>query len=244
MTLNIAIVDDDIMTTQLISQHLKTIFNEKGIEIVTFIFNKPEEFLSRVTSSLFHITFLDIEMPNINGIYVADLLNKNESSTKVIFVSNREDKVFDCFSTHPFGFVRKSHFQDDISKIIDALITSFTQEKDEEFLIQTGNGITKVNISDIMYVESKQHKTIIQLKSIKNPVITNTSVQDIYSSLKMKGFIMPYKGILINCAYICRFDNEEIVLIDNIKLPISRRKYSEVKEAYMEYLNNNPNIII
>lgn len=244
MTLNIAIVDDDIMTTQLISQQLKTIFNKKGIEIVNSIFNKPEEFLSRVKSSLFHITFLDIEMPNINGIYVADLLNKNDSSTKVIFVTNREDKVFDCFSTHPFGFVRKSHFQDDITKVIDALITSFTQKKDEGFLIQTGNGITKVMISDIMYIESKQHKTIVQLKGIKTPIITNTSVQDIYSSLKIKGFIMPYKGILINCAYISKFDNDEIVLSDDVKLPISRRKYSEVKEAYMEYLNDNPNIII
>ena len=56
----------------------------------------------------FHLIFLDVEMPNVNGFQLAEKLHLMASDAHIVFVSGYEDFVYDIFEHAPLAFVRKS----------------------------------------------------------------------------------------------------------------------------------------
>ena len=56
-------------------------------------------------------------MPGMDGITFIKTPGGN-SRIQIIFVSNREDKVFDALRTNPGGFIRKSRFLEDVSAVV------------------------------------------------------------------------------------------------------------------------------
>ena len=64
----------------------------------------------------YDIYFLDIDMPNINGINIAEKINKFYQDSKIIFCSMRDDLVFDTHSVNSFFFIRKSNVESDLNK--------------------------------------------------------------------------------------------------------------------------------
>lgn len=60
----------------------------------------------------YDICFLDIDLKNEDGITLAKKLKTYNSQLIIIFISQREDLVFQTFSVQPFQFIRKKHYQE------------------------------------------------------------------------------------------------------------------------------------
>ena len=73
----------------------------------------------------YDLVFLDIDMPKYSGMDVAEEIRKKSADTDIIFVSNREDRVFETFSVQPFGFIRKNCFTEDLN----ATLRQYIQKK-------------------------------------------------------------------------------------------------------------------
>ena len=60
---------------------------------------------------------MDIDLVIQNGINLVKQLKMINADLIVIFISAREDLVFDTFSVEPFQFIRKKHYdQDDLNR--------------------------------------------------------------------------------------------------------------------------------
>ena len=49
----------------------------------------------------------------------------NNKTTKIIFISNNEALVYDCFDIHLYFFIRKAFYEDDFKRLLTKI------EKDE-----------------------------------------------------------------------------------------------------------------
>lgn len=74
------IVDDE----SLALSRLKRLLNENGIEDIT-AFDNPIDALKEVTKTKFDAVFLDISMPNITGLELADSIIQLEPKTLLFF---------------------------------------------------------------------------------------------------------------------------------------------------------------
>jgi two-component system LytT family response regulator len=70
------IVDDE----SLALSRLKRLLNENGVEDIT-AFDNPIEALKEITKTRFDAVFLDISMPNITGLELADSIMQIEPKT-------------------------------------------------------------------------------------------------------------------------------------------------------------------
>ncbi len=232
-SLNLAIVDDNFETRRLMMERLKKIFYSISIHVSFFSFDSAALYLSSLENHHYNLTFLDIEMPSMDGIQLAKELQQRKIETKIIYVSNREDRVFDSLATNPFGFVRKSHFNDDIEKVIHHFIQEMKKESSSFYLLQNGKEQLTIPFEDIIYIETIKRKLCFHLNDIKTPIMTSLTFQSIEECFEKKGFLCCYKGILINYRYIKVIDESIIILQNNEQLPLSRRKVNEVKERYL-----------
>ena len=68
-------------------------------------------------------------MPNLDGLSVGRQLRRQNNLIDIIFISNREDLVFDALRINPKGFIRKSRFLQDVTGVVDSYFASLPQEE-------------------------------------------------------------------------------------------------------------------
>lgn len=152
-SIKVAVCDDEENVTEIISSTIKTAFAQKDINAVVETFVTTSALLKRMNDVVFELLFLDIDMPSMDGIKFGKLLRERQDLTEIIYVSNREDKVFDTISVRPFAFVRKSNFITDVAECINRYIKFISKKVGQVLVLQSKSGITNINIPNIMYFE-------------------------------------------------------------------------------------------
>ena len=184
---------------------------------------------------IFDLLFLDIEMPKIDGIEFGERLRRNNDRTEIVYVSAREDRVFDAFKVRPFDFIRKSNFLGDLSKVINNYLAMLESRKGGTVTVLSKSGIMNVPLSDVKYFEGYGKTETINV---------NRSMEKLEEDLGPKGFIRIHKGILVNYRFISRILVSDVELTDGEVLPLSRRKVTAIKARYLELLRGGGSVIL
>ena len=94
------IVDDE----SLALSRLKRLLNENGIEDIT-AFDNPIEALKEITKTKFDAVFLDISMPNITGLELADSIIQLEPKTFIIFQTAYSEFALEAYKSGGMGYL-------------------------------------------------------------------------------------------------------------------------------------------
>lgn len=227
------ICDDEKMAQDIVASALKTCFSKYGYVLRLDRYTDPRA-LARDVGDSYQIAFLDIDMPGMDGIDLAAKILAVSPRTSVIFISNCEDRVFDSFAVHPFGFVRKSSFLKDVESVVKLYIASQKgKEDDGRFIeIRTREGLSRFPVSEITYIECDRSIQKICFRK-DPPVETRSSMALLEESLQGCGFLRVHQGYLVNYLHIRKIDTDACVMTDGTEIPVSRRKRKEIYTEYM-----------
>lgn len=236
-----AICDDEKMATDIIASAIVTCFQSYGVNLQLDKFNSPVELEKKIETSdePYRLLFLDIDMPKVDGIMLAKRIKPLNADTEIIYISNREDRVFETFSVQPFGFIRKSKFLEDVNSVIKLYIASIADAEGKNSCItfKTGNGVIRVNVRKILYVGCFKDYQYVYVDGETDPIKVRLRMSMLEESLGQYGFIRIHQGYLLNYRYIKKIEASDIVLTDGQTLPLSRRKKQDVLLQYMRLTN-------
>lgn len=242
--LRIAVCDDDQFASEIVQDAIQRVLSNKRIQGEAYTFNSAKQLEQQMDRTDFDLLMLDIEMPGIDGISFGRKLREQGSKVDIVYVSNREDKVFESLRVNPWGFIRKKHFLEDVQGIMEAYLKHLQEEDSKKLVLRSGEDTVVIAIDDICYIEGSRKEQEIWLKEHKAPVAVKSSMQDLENELKPWGFLRVHKGYLVNYRYICMFKGNDIILEEGTAVPVSRRKMTEVKEQYMDLMQEKGNTIL
>lgn len=231
-----AIVEDEKEILEHLKSTMINAFNERHISMAFDTFSTGENFLQTFGAHYhYDVIFLDIEMPGIDGIQVCRQIRQQSPDTIVVFISNKEELVFQTFEVQPFRFIRKSEYSKLLSSLVDDVIHHLDdQKKHIIFLTEPGSGdIFSFDIRTILYVEAQRKNCLIVTE--KNTSNVRCKISDIEAQLLPYGFIKIHRSYLVNCRYIFYIGKSALQLTTRQELPISRGKVEEVKEAFRKF---------
>lgn len=243
-TIRIAICDDDDSITDIMFSSVKTAFESRSKAVDIETFNSADSLGRGMKTRVFDLLFLDIEMPRLDGIAFGERLRKANDKTEIVYVSAREDRVFDAFRVRPFGFVRKSNFLGDLTKIISLYITSREKARGETLTVQSKSGVTNVPISSVICFEGCGKYQLMKIDGKAEDIPVYRPLEKLEEELYDKGFIRVHKGFLVNYRYISRILPGSVELIGGAELPVSRRKSATIKDRYLELLKRGGSVIL
>lgn len=236
--IRIGVCDDDSMILRVIAEAVKDILSKKECVGEIEKFSSAEELWRTMEREKYSLLFLDIDMPDMNGITLAEKIRARYTDVDIIFVSNREDKVFDSLRVHPFGFVRKSMFLKDIAAILEEWLTKKPNLSRTISLPVPGEGIILLPIKDIVYIEGNKKDQIVHLNK-REPVVVRLTMDGLEKRLTGDGFIRCHKGFLINCAFISLIRYELTVeMRTGERISIGRARLQQVKEEFLSWIEN------
>lgn len=233
--ITIAICDDDSIFVDLIKQTIQEYFADNQINIPQcFCFTDSKQFLDSTQEHKYDFIFLDIEMPNLNGIEIGKAL-KHYGESFLVYVTSREDLVFDAVFNHPYGFVRKKNIEKELPIILRDMLLDYN--KTIELFSFKNQGVSAfLKLHQIYYFESC--KNIIIIHTATESYKFRDSLLSLESRLESKGFIRVHTGYLVNCIHIRNISHAQAVLDDDRIVPISRARYKTIKKTFCKIISD------
>lgn len=97
------IVDDEPLSVN----RLKRLLEESGKIDICGTFLHPLDAIDYVRDSPIDIAFLDIFMPDMNGILLSGMLHKQDEAIGVVFVTGYDDYAIDAFEMSAIDYLLK-----------------------------------------------------------------------------------------------------------------------------------------
>lgn len=243
--IQIAVCDDNKTSLKIVSESVSGIFELHGIEVKTTLFSTAKALFEGIGKNVFDLILLDIELPGVDGIKLGRTIRKNGNDCDIIFVSAREDRMYDAFEVQPFGFIRKGSFMKDAEKVITAYIEKFRSAKNRQVIMlnAVGQGSVSVPTQKIVYIEGRLKNQFVFVEGVAEPVTVNGTMKTLEAALVPFGFVRIHSGFLLNMRFLNSIGESEVMLTSGAKLPMSRRNVTNVKRAYMDYVQSHGGIV-
>ncbi len=231
----VAICDDEILLLPQLSSMVKSYFRSQNFETEPDTFASAQDLLHSLYHSPPHdIYFLDIDIPEQDGISLAEKIKDRNPDAYILFVSAREERVFDTFRIQPLAFVRKSNFAEDMKKAMKTLMEHLDKPADQMLDFQDELGhVIPLNLTRLMYIEANEKYQ--NLVSTDGTELIRCSISDLEKALVPHHFIRIHRGYLVNPQYIYRINTSDIILDGGQKLPLSRHRKKEVQSLFFAY---------
>ena len=228
-----AICDDEKRVLEEIAGKVHDAFQNLHCPIEIFQTEDPFALAEHMKSRKPDVLFLDMDMPRLSGMDIAQFLIDSGADTLLVFVTSHDALVYRSFQYHPFGFIRKSHFDEEIGSVAQSIVNEL-QKRNEYFMCKTSEGIFKVRFADILYFESESN--YIRLHSTHRLFRFRGTMGALESELSPRGFIRTHKGFLVNQQHIFAIQGDEIKLSSDELLPIGRTNRENVKKTILRYM--------
>lgn len=232
--LRIAICDDDELILKKLCEIIEENFERLSCDLKVSTFSNAYSLVDSNCINRFDIIFLDIDMPKFNGIDAAMYIKYQNADTVIIFVTSKDDLVFDSLKAQPFRFLRKSKLLEEISAAITEIYKLF-DTKAYILNIKIESKEYQIDANSILYIESRRNDIIIHTVNHKEFKFRD-SINKKDEEVKNYGFIRVHNAYLVNQKYIYSIKGDFVILKDKIEIPVSRSKKSFVQQKLLEYL--------
>lgn len=233
--MRILICDDDLEIAKELQKILHCFFKKSSLKIPEIVvYNNGESLLADPYTK--DIVFLDIEMPGMSGIYVGNLLKKENKNTIIFIVTSYAEYLDEAMKFHVFRYLSKPLDKQRIFRNMkDALELYNTSTT--KIPIETKRGVFTVSATDIIFVEANSHKVIVH--TLKHTYESIHNMKYWISALNMPCFFNSHRSFIVNFQYVSDFDRSLIRLYNGqYEAYLTRRKYTQFKDTYLLYLES------
>lgn len=236
--IELAICDHDENAQTVIMGAAETVLRDRGFRAQIERYSSGEALLEAAGSRHFDLVLLEVELPGMDGIQTARRLQETSRSTRVIFISERESRVFDAMRVQPLGFVRKSRFFKDLTEFLNIYMDSCLEESRRGLMeLATRSNLVTLDSRQVQYVEGCRNYQQIYISGGHQPVEVKMTMDKLEKLSEPYGFIRIHKGYLVNSRHIRSVAYDHVILLDGTRLPVGRSKAGEVKRKYLDAMD-------
>lgn len=234
--MRILICDDEHNIIDQIRRYLQEYFSFSGYEMPELVtFSDGNSLLADTGQK--DIVFLDIEMPESNGILVGNELKKGNPHIIIFITTSYMQYLDDAMRFQVFRYLskplEKARFFQNMNDAIQ-LYSRLTST----VVIENGKDSLKMSESDIIYIEAQARTTLVHTVSGIFPA--QKPLHSWVDTLHAGSFFQTHKSYIVNMKYVLKFDHEMIIFESDLgKAYLSRRKYNQFKKAYFMYLETS-----
>lgn len=226
--LKIAIVDDEKNWREKAREQVENYF-DKG-DICIDMFSSGEKFLDSEDS--YQIVFMDIEMPGRDGFSVLQEYREEHVDSLFIILTTHIEMGLEGYKVEAFRYIDKYHME----KIKEALCNAMLRlEKYQILEIPVlSYAVQKIRRYRVLYFEVYNHQVIMYTQTGENVRCTET-LAELAERLGDKGFVLTNRSYLVNLEHIRKVEPNHVELAGKLSLPLSRRKYTDIRRMHFEW---------
>ena len=180
------------------------------------------------------VVFLDIQMPGLTGLDLAQVLARFRVPPPVVFVTAHEQHALEAFDLNAVDYVlkpvREERLAEAVRRVLDASGRS-SPAGDEQIPVERG-GVTRfVHRSEIRYVEA--HGDYARLHTGSDSHLLRTPLSALEEQWADAGFVRIHRSLLVSLAHVDELHVDSgrcSVVVGDAVLQVSRRHTPHLRE--------------
>lgn len=244
MEIKSLIIDDELQARKNLRFLLKNYIPEISI---LGEYNNVKKAIKAIPEKKPDLVFLDIQMPGLNGFDFLQIAG--ERSFEVIFVTAHNKFGIEAVKAGALDYILKPISVSELRTAIDKFKKIGLQKennddvKDKDFNIKIpqSHGFALIDSREITRLEAENNYT--RVFTIKGEqFFTCKTIKEFEMLLDLKLFLRIHKSSIINLNYFKEFvsmDGTYVLLKDDSKITVSRRKIHDLKDAINKFTMTN-----
>ncbi len=241
----ILVVDDELLSRKKIRRFIEqrpetfdVLEASNGIEALNLIETENPD-----------IVFLDIEMPEMNGMDLVQTIGTPHF--KLIFQTAYSEFAVEAFEKNALDYILKPFNQERFNQALDKGLQGTTDSKqltgltdqlkqDEVYLtkvvVKRGMKNTLIPVEEILWFKSENHYTYVCTKDFE--YIYSEPLKDLIDKLNPNQFMQVHRNAIVNSQYIkdiIQGDNMKLVLDNGAEVQVSRSNKKVIKERILQH---------
>ena len=211
MTLNCIAVDDEPLALGLVC---------KFIEQTPFLnlvgrYSGAVDALKAIHNEKIDLIFLDIQMPDLNGIELARVLDKGADKPRIIFTTAYNQFALEGYKVDALDYLLKPFNYEEFLRAAQKALTyhelinkpavpatvstTNTEHADDNYLfLKVEYQLVRIALDDIMYIEGLKDYVKVHLKNVEKAVLSLTSLKALEEKLPSKRFMRVHRSFIVS----------------------------------------------
>ena len=208
--------------------------------IVEKEFENPIDSLKYLQENKVDVVFLDINMPELDGMSLGKILTKLNSNIKIIFITAYRDYAAEAFEIKAFDYLLKPYSEKRITEVLNNLTmikdNSPTKEveKINKVTVFLDEKMVVLSLDEIYYIEVSEKESLVYTQ---NEIYTSKLKISKWEEILPKNkFYRTHRAYIVNLDKIKEvepwFNGTFVLKIQDLKfkVPVSRNNIKEFKE--------------
>lgn len=238
--IELIICDDDAMSLNQTRQFLTDMMHLWNEEIEIMTYTDPDSLIRRIRSEneQTDILLLDIDMPGLSGLEVAELIRDEGRDIIVIFLTAHDEFVYMSFQYAPFRYIRKEYMKEELPSAMKAAVAKLSAQRSASICLRTQEGELSVKIADITHFQMENRRVCVYTVQGGTYIIWK-KLKELKAEIDARdgSFIYVHSGCVVNLRHV-RTRRSGMVVLDGageIEIPVSRRRQREVSAMISDY---------
>ena len=237
------VVDDEPLAVKM----LENFISKTSFLSLEASFTDPVEALEAIREKCPQLVFLDIQMPDLNGMELSRMLPEG---TRVIFTTAFKDYAFDSYEVRALDFllkpIRYQKFLEAAEKAREwfELVESAgapaepapageAAPQQDSIFVKSDGQLHKVLFSDIRYIEGMKDYVLLYLCSEKRPLVTHITMKAVEEMLPAANFMRVHRSYIVALDKIDSIGGSYDISIGDALIHVS----DAYKPAFEQYLS-------
>lgn len=232
--MRVVIIDDEPLAIEVIESYLAKV---EGVELVATCTN-PLDAINVLNKDKIDLIFLDIEMPNLNGL---ELARNIENLPQIIITTAYSQYALEGFELNvtdylikPIPFHRflkaiaRAKGMHELKMGAKRVPVQESNVSEPDFIfIKAEYDRMRVNLNELAYIEGLKDYLKFHLRPSGKPLLTLSSFKEILEKLPPSKFFRVHRSFIVNIDFITGIQKTKI-LIGDIRIPIGEKYKKEV----------------
>ena len=222
-----AIVEDDKKAAEQMAEHLRRYAEETGESIVSSTFDTALSFLDGYPA-IYDVVFMDIELPDLNGIEAARRLRELDGDVFLIFVTNMAKYAINGYEVNALDYFLKPVFYSDLKMRMERIRQAKSRDA-YSFALPVQGGAHRFSADKVVYIESSGHN--LTFHTVEGDyTMRGPSMRELEKQLNAHGFARCNTCYIVNLRY-CKAVDGFLANVNGEELQISRSRKKEFMSA-------------
>ena len=237
MIIKCAIVDDEPLAVELLASYVKKIpFLELDGK-----YSNATDALHGIAEQPVDLLFLDIQMPELNGLELSKMLPDN---TRIVFTTAFNQYAVDGFRANALDYLLKPISYADFLEACNKAMQWFqliqqqndtrpaNDEEPKSIFVKSEYKLLQINLDDIRYIEGLKDYVKIYTEQSPHPILSLMNMKAIEQMLPASRFIRVHRSFIVQKSKIREIERNRIVFGD-VYIPIG----DSYKQAFQDFIN-------
>ena len=238
MIIKCAIVDDEPLAVELLASYVKKI---PFLELCGK-YNNATDALHGIAKDAVDLLFLDIQMPELNGLELSKMLPEN---TRIVFTTAFNQYAVDGFRVNALDYLLKPISYADFLEACNKALQWFqlvqqqgesspaaATEEIKSIFVKSEYKLLQINLDDIRYIEGLKDYVKIYTEQSPHPILSLMNMKAIEQMLPASRFLRVHRSFIVQKSKIREIERNRIVFGD-VYIPIG----DSYKQAFQDFIN-------